>query len=166
MEPQELIALAIDVAEDGLRAGELPIGAVVVMGDDVIATAYTQERALKRRLVHADLLALEAADRRLGWAARSGPLQLAVNLEPCVMCIGAAMSMNVADVVFGLESPGDGGSSIAGSWVGSADAPQFTAPRVVGGVQRAVVQEQFRRYARTAAESGLTRWARTLADLS
>ncbi|MBB6074506.1 hypothetical protein [Streptomyces paradoxus] len=54
MAPHQLLGLAIDVAEEALAAGELPIGAVVVMGDEVVGRAYTQERALNRRLVHAE----------------------------------------------------------------------------------------------------------------
>ena len=54
---------ALAVAEDGLANGELPIGAAVVAEGRVIASAYTQERTQGRLLVHADLLALQAADR-------------------------------------------------------------------------------------------------------
>jgi tRNA(adenine34) deaminase len=53
-----MVAAAIAVAEEGVAAGGLPVGAVVVMGDDVIA----------RQLAHADLLAMSAADQRLGWS--------------------------------------------------------------------------------------------------
>ncbi|PCC26684.1 deaminase, partial [Glutamicibacter sp. BW78] len=54
MEPEEAVRLAIDVAEQGFEAGEMPIGAVVLLGDQVIAGAYTQEQSLGRRVVHAD----------------------------------------------------------------------------------------------------------------
>jgi tRNA(adenine34) deaminase len=47
--PHQLLGLAIDVAEEGLAAGELPIGAFVATGDEVVDRAYTQERALNRR---------------------------------------------------------------------------------------------------------------------
>jgi tRNA(adenine34) deaminase len=104
----ELVALAIGVAGEGLAAGELPIGAVVAMGDDVVGRAFTQERGLGRRLVHADLLAMTQADERLGRSRRPRPLVLAVNLEPCLMCLGAAMALGVREVLFALESPGDG----------------------------------------------------------
>lgn len=64
--------------------GELPIGAVVVIGDDIVGSAHTQEIARRRRLVHADLLAMIAADEALGMRRRPHPVRLAVNLEPCV----------------------------------------------------------------------------------
>jgi tRNA(adenine34) deaminase len=111
-----MVAAAIDVADTGMAAGELSIGAVIVMGDDIVARSHTRERGIGRRLVHADLLAMIAADERLGFAKRPGPLALAVNLEPCVMCLGAAMTLGVAEVFYALESPGDGGAVIAAQW--------------------------------------------------
>ncbi|MEV4347942.1 deaminase [Actinoplanes sp. NPDC049596] len=84
MTPDDLVQAALEVAEDGLGRGELPIGAVVEMGGEIIASAHTQEAALGRRLVHADLLAMTEADERLG--PRPHPLRLAVTLEPCLMC--------------------------------------------------------------------------------
>lgn len=107
MSPDEMVSAAIAVADDGPAAGELPIGAVVVLGDDIIGRAFTQERSRKRKLVHADLLAMTEADELLGWKRRSTPLQLAVNLEPRVMCLGAAMTLGISEIYFGLESPGD-----------------------------------------------------------
>ena len=138
MTPHEMVAAAIEVAEAGMTAGELPIGAVVVMGDEIVAQSHTRDGA-GRRLVHADLLAMIAADERLGYAKRPVPLALAVNLEPCVMCLGAAMTLGVADVFYALESP--------------------------AGIHRAQARDQFRRYCVTAPESGFKAWARTLADL-
>jgi tRNA(adenine34) deaminase len=81
-----MVAAAVAVADTGMAAGELPIGAVIVMGDDIVAQSHTRERGIGRRLVHADLLAMIAADERLGFVKRPAPLALAVNLEPCVMC--------------------------------------------------------------------------------
>lgn len=88
MTPEEGVRVAVAVAEEGLADGEMPIGAVVLCGDEVVGRSYTQESAQRRRLVHADLLALEHADRRLGFGPRRGSLTLAVNLEPCLMAWG------------------------------------------------------------------------------
>jgi tRNA(adenine34) deaminase len=160
--PDELLLAAIQVAEDGLAAGELPIGAVVAMGDEFVGRAFTQENSRGRRLVHADLLAMIEADERLGWRRRPAHLTLAVNLEPCVMCLGAAMTMGVTRVYFGLESPGD--SAIGAEWrPRSSDMPGYAAPTMTGGIRRQQVREQFRRYCDAAADSGMRRWAATLA---
>lgn len=162
MTPEQMVAAAIDVAEEGMAAGELPIGAVVVMGEEIIGRAYAQERSAGRRLCHADILAMEQPDKPLGWSARPHPLQLAINLEPCVMCLGAAMMLGVSDVYYSLESPGDGAHHVARSWQNSDDTPFFRVPAVAGGVLRAVSQDQFRRYCQTAPASGYRRRAETL----
>jgi tRNA(adenine34) deaminase len=162
--PAELVSLAIEVAEEGLAAGELPIGAVVVMGDDVLGRSWTRERAAGRRLVHADLLAMEQADRALGWSKRRAPLQLAVNLEPCLMCVGAAMALLVDEICYGLESSGDGAGGLAASW--QPDAPDMTfshIPPVTGGIHRDQCRDQFARYVRAAPASGFRTWAERLA---
>jgi tRNA(adenine34) deaminase len=162
--PDDLVAAAIDVAEAGMAVGELPIGAVVVMGDEIVAQSHTRERGAGRRLVHADLLAMIAADDRLGYVKRPAQLALAVNLEPCVMCLGAAMTLGVADVFYALESPGDGGAGIAARWRDSPDTPFFRMPTMTAGIRRAQARNQFRRYCATAPDSGFKAWAQTLAD--
>jgi len=165
MTPDALVAEALTTAAAGLAAGEQPIGAVVAMGDDIIGRAYTQEKAKGRMLVHADLLAMIEADERLGWRRRDHSLQLAVNLEPCVMCLGAAMALRVDEVYYALESPGDGGAAIARGWQASDDAPWFAAPAVQGGIRREESRELFRRFCRTAPDGVIRRWAQTLVDL-
>ena len=165
MTPDEMVAAAIEAAEAGLAAGELPIGAIVVMGDEVLGRAYAAEHSLRRHLVHADLLAMVQADTTLAFAKRPQPLCLAVSLEPCVMCLGAAMVLGVADVYYALESPGDGGAGIAASWEDSPDAPFFKAPRVVGGIRRAQSRDLFRRYCEGRPDTMATRWARSLLAL-
>lgn len=148
-----------------MAAGELPIGAVVVMGDDVVGRSFTAEQRLGRRIVHADLLAMIQADERLGRTTRPQPLLLAVNLEPCVMCMGTAMTLGISEVYFGLESPSDGGAQLARDWQNHDDAPFFQAPTVTAGICRAQAKDQFRRFADQAKDSGFSRWARSLAEL-
>ncbi|XVU20696.1 deaminase [Actinoplanes sp. CA-054009] len=165
MTPDDLVEAALAAAEDGLDHGELPIGAVVEMGGEIIATAYTQETALGRRLVHADLLAMTAADERLGWRPRTQPLRLAVTLEPCLMCMGAAMALKVTDVYYALESPADGAAAVAAAWPPHPDLPWYRPPTITAGIRRAEAQAQFRRYSATAPDSGLRRWAEAMATL-
>ncbi len=162
MTPDELVEAAIAVAEEGMARGEAPIGAVVEMGGEIIASAYTQDVAQARRLVHADLLAMIAADEKLGWRPRTHPLRLAVNLEPCLMCLGAAMALKVTDVYYGLESPADGGSTVAATWPAHPDLPWYQAPTMIGGLHRAEVRDQFRRFGEGTTDSAYRRWARTL----
>ncbi|XTZ17382.1 deaminase [Micromonospora echinospora] len=166
MTADDLVALALEVSEGGARAGELPVGAVVVLGEEVVGRAYTQERAQGRRLVHADLLAMEQADRRLGWTVRARPLILAVTLEPCLMCLGAAMALGVSQVYYGLEAPDDGAAGVSVVWQPARSSmPSFPLPAVAGGYRRRECVEQFRRYAATASDASLRRYAESMAAL-
>jgi tRNA(adenine34) deaminase len=160
-----MVLAAVAVAEEGTAAGELPIGAVVALGDDIVAQAFTQERGQGRRLVHADLLAMLQADELLGWRTREQPLYLAVNLEPCLMCLGAAMTLGIDTVYFGIESPADGAASIAADWNPAGhDLPCYRPPAVTGGIRRPECLDQFRRYCATVPDSGYRRWAQSIVD--
>jgi tRNA(adenine34) deaminase len=164
MTPDDMVSAAFEAAEEALAAGELPIGAVVVLDGEVIGRAYTQERSRGRRLVHADLLAMAQADERLGLGQPPYSLQLAVTLEPCLMCLGAAMTLGVTEIYFSLESPADGSAGVAAGWQPSPETPWYRAPMMTGGIRREDSRELLRRYCRTAPEGGFRRWAQTLAD--
>jgi tRNA(adenine34) deaminase len=167
MTPEELVDLAIEVAEEGLQLGELPIGAVVTAGDEIIGQSFTRERSTYgRRLVHADLLAMEQADLALAGRKREAPVRLAVNLEPCLMCLGAATVLVVDEIYFGLEAPGDGAAGLPAVWQPAAPDADFSKiPPLTGGLHRARCLDQFRRYVQSAPESGYKSWAQGLASL-
>jgi len=156
--------VALRVAAEGLDAGELPIGAAVVVDGAVVATAYAQERGQRRLLVHAELLALDAADHVLGSDRPRATLY--TTLEPCLMCLAAAATAMVPRIVFGLASPGDGAAGLAAEWDSnrSADLPHLRLPTVVGGIAADEARELFARFcaARPDATDGLTAWARAL----
>lgn len=162
--PEGAIALALDVAEAGLAAGEMPIGAVVLAGDRVLGRAFTQERTLGRRIVHADLLAMEQTDEVLGFSRPEEPLTLAVNLEPCLMCLGAAITLGVQRVYYALESPNDGGVELLAQWQPPIEEPFFCRPSEIrGGILRGRSQRLFRRYAEGTGPAGMRTWAAALA---
>jgi tRNA(adenine34) deaminase len=158
---------ALTVAAEGLDAGELPIGAIVVLGNDIVARAFTQERKQARLLVHADLLALGAADQELG--ARRREACLFVNLEPCLMCLGAAMTAMVGTVVFGLESPSDGAAEFARRWDADRERDAFheyRMPEIRGGVLRSKTLDLFDEFLRRGSGGGgVVAWAREIAGL-
>jgi tRNA(adenine34) deaminase len=143
----------------------LPIGAVVVVNEDVVGRAHTQEREQNRLLVHAELLALEQADRTLG--RRRAQARLFTTLEPCLGCLGAAMTTMVGAIVFALESPSDGGVSTVRAWESSRDHslfPAYRLPPVTAGVLRADSVAMFRSYVEQHPSDGpMTAWARSLA---
>ena len=157
-----MVGAALAVAAEGLAAGEHPIGAVVVLGDEIVGRAHTSEKTLARRLVHADLLAMTQADERLGWRPRAHPLQLAVTLEPCVMCLGAAMALGVREIYYALESPADGGAVIAAERRRAPEPPWFATPTMTGGIRREESRALYRRWRASAPPGVLRDWADTL----
>lgn len=162
--PEEAIALALHAAEAGLATGEMPIGAVVLSGDRVLGRAFTQEKSLGRRIVHADLLAMEQADQALGFSRPVAPLVLAVNLEPCLMCLGAAITLGVERVYYALESPNDGAVELLAQWDPPTEQPFFRRPSEIrGGFLRSESQQLFRRYAEGDGPDGMRTWAAGLA---
>lgn len=87
--------------------GEIPVGAVVVRNDKVIATARNRREADQKATAHAELLAIEAACNTLGkW--RLSDCELYVTLEPCPMCAGAILNARLGEVVFGAYDPKGG----------------------------------------------------------
>ena len=157
--------LALNEAGEGLARGELPIGAIVVVNDEVVSRAHTQEREQGRLLVHAELLALDQADRTLG--RRRHRARLYSTLEPCLGCVGAAMPMMIGSIVYALESPSDGGLSIVREWEATRDRslfPAYRLPPVTAGVLRLESAALFRSYVELHPGDGLmSQWARSLA---
>lgn len=80
--PERFMRDVLALAKDALARGELPIAALVVLDDQIIASATTCEKAEQRFLVHAELLALEEADRISPFPGRRRDCQLYTNLEP------------------------------------------------------------------------------------
>ncbi len=161
-----LMARALDVAADGMRAGEMPIGAVVAVDGDIVEEAHTQERRQGRLLVHADLLALDAADRVLSGRRKQATLYM--TLEPCLMCLGAAFTKRLGAVVYALESPSDGGCQAFVEWDRSrraASMPGYSLPTIRSGILRVESARMFRGYASNRAPGWKRDWAAELAEL-
>ena len=91
---------ALDAARDAGAAGEVPVGAAVVLDGRIIAVAGNAPRALHDPTAHAEMLAIREAARVLG-ADRLTDCDLWVTLEPCAMCAGAIVASRVDHLVFG-----------------------------------------------------------------
>ena len=95
---------AIELAERAAEHGDVPIGAAVVRGDEVIGAAGNERELRGDPTAHAELLALrEAAERLGGWRIEDASIY--VTLEPCAMCAGAIVLARVARVVYGARDP-------------------------------------------------------------
>ena len=95
---------ALDEARRGAAAGEVPVGAVVVMGDIVVARAHNTPIARCDPTAHAEVLALRTAAEKCGNYRLAGAT-LYATIEPCAMCCGAALHARVARVVYGADDP-------------------------------------------------------------
>jgi tRNA(adenine34) deaminase len=144
---------ALEQAALGLEAGELPIGAVAVAEGEVVAQSYWQSG--DGLLAHPELLALQRANRR--------GLTLVTTLEPCLLCMAAAMVAFADGVVFALESRTDGGTRIGDVWDPAAGSvAPYRFPTVEGGVRRDESLGLMREFLRREPTSRFARWAETL----
>jgi tRNA(adenine34) deaminase len=144
---------ALEEAALGLDAGELPIGSVVVAGGEAVARAHW--RAADGLLAHPELIALQKANRR--------GVTLVTTLEPCLLCMAAAMFQFADRVVYALESPTDGGTRVGEVWDPAAGSvAPYRFPEVEAGVLRDESAQLMREFLDRSPESPFAAWARTL----
>jgi len=120
---------AIVEAEFAAEAGEVPVGAVVVLDGSVIGRGVNRTIRDCDPSAHAEIVALRAAARAKGNYRITGA-ELYVTLEPCAMCIGAMVQARIARLVFGAYDPKAGA---AGSVIDLTDSPAFNHRFEVNG---------------------------------
>ena len=104
MDDREWMRLALAQARRAAELGEVPVGAVVVRGDELLGAGHNRREIERDPLAHAELLALrQAAARVEGW--RLLGCTMYVTLEPCAMCAGALVNSRVERLVFGASDP-------------------------------------------------------------
>jgi tRNA(adenine34) deaminase len=128
---RRFMALAQLAAGEARRAGEVPVGAVLVLGDEVIATGFNHPIRGHDPSAHAEMAALRDAAQKLQNYRLPG-CELYVTLEPCLMCAGAIMHARISRVVYGAADPKTGA---CGSVVDAFANPQLNHhTTVTGGV--------------------------------
>ena len=95
---------ALDEAARAAERGEVPIGAVVVLGDEIVGRAHNQPIQSHDPTAHAEILAMRAAGQHVGNYRLTGAT-LYVTVEPCLMCVGAMVHARIATLVFGAPEP-------------------------------------------------------------
>ena len=133
LRPGELQAMqaALEQAREAALAGEVPVGAVLVHGGTIIASAQNRMMRDRDATAHAEVMVLREAMRLLGEGRLSGGT-LVVTLEPCAMCAGAIVLARVGRLVFGAWDPKAGMCGSVGDLVRH---PRLNhAPEVQGGV--------------------------------
>jgi tRNA(adenine34) deaminase len=98
---------ALDMASQALAAGEVPVGAVVVLDGEIIGRGFNAPISLHDPSAHAEMMALRDAAQHLG-NYRLVDCELFVTLEPCLMCAGAIMHARIARLVYGASDPKTG----------------------------------------------------------
>ena len=128
---EEFMALALQQAQLAWQEGEVPVGAVLVKGGQVIAAGYNRPIGKHDPSAHAEMVALRLAAELLQNYRLPG-CELYVTLEPCLMCSGAMMHARLARVVFGAS---DAKTGTCGSVMNVFDQTQLNHhTQVIGGV--------------------------------
>lgn len=104
MTPEAAMRLALEQAERARDAGEVPVGAVILLDDVVIASGFNQPISSVDPTAHAEIVALRAAARAVGNYRLTGATMY-VTVEPCLMCVGALIHARIKEVVFGAPEP-------------------------------------------------------------
>jgi tRNA(adenine34) deaminase len=101
---EHYMRMALKEAEHAFKEGEVPIGAVLVFGGEVLARAHNMPISLNDPTAHAEILVLrEAALKRKNY--RLPDTSLYVTVEPCLMCVGALVQARVKELIFGAFDP-------------------------------------------------------------
>jgi tRNA(adenine34) deaminase len=139
---ETLMREALREAERGMAEGEAPIGCVIARPDParpgaahVVARGHNRSNSLQRKNAHAEIIAFENAGsdgqgRPAALPPDAADAILVSTLEPCVMCLGAAMEAGVKLVLFGLQAPADNGTQR----VKPPQSPEASNPEIVGGI--------------------------------
>ena len=101
---ERFMRVALEQALEGGSCGEVPVGAVVVIDDEIVGAGFNQPIGGQDPTAHAEIVALREAARRIGNYRLPGAT-LYVTIEPCQMCVGAMIHARVARLVFGAREP-------------------------------------------------------------
>ena len=130
MEPEYFMREALNLAKLAADDGEVPVGAVVVKGDEIVGRGYNRREGKKNALAHAEIAAINDACKNLsGW--RLWQCDLYVTLEPCPMCAGAIVNSRIKKVYFGAK---DEKAGCFGSVIDFNELPFNHKPEIEGGI--------------------------------
>jgi tRNA(Arg) A34 adenosine deaminase TadA len=134
---------ALDLAAEAAAAGEVPVGAVVTLGDEIVAATRNAMRGSSDPTAHAEMEAIRAAAGKLG-SSRLDECTLWVTLEPCAMCAAAVAVARMKALRFAAEDP-KGGGVVHGPRI-FAQPTCHHRPDVLGGIGEAEAAGQLRAF--------------------
>lgn len=134
----DLMQEALKEAQTAGRKGEVPVGAVIVIGEKIISRAHNLVESLKDVSAHAEMLAIRQASQSIGnW--RLSEAVLCVTLEPCPMCIGAIRLARIPTIVFGAHDPRLG--AVGSLFDLGSDSRLGSVPRIIQGIEEKACSE-------------------------
>ena len=134
---------ALDLAREAAAAGEVPVGAVVTTGEEIVAEARNAMRGSSDPTAHAEMVAIRAAAAKLG-TSRLDDCTLWVTLEPCAMCAAALALARMKALRFAADDP-KGGGVVHGARI-FTQATCHHRPDVLGGIGEEESAELLRRF--------------------
>jgi tRNA(adenine34) deaminase len=145
VEYEPLMDAALDEARRARDAGEVPIGAVIAVADEIVGRGFNQPVSSGDPTAHAEIVAIRDATRHIGNYRLVGAT-LCVTIEPCLMCVGALVHARIATLVYGAAEPKSGAVS---STVRGGDLPGHNHRfEVIAGIReeecRSLLQSFFR----------------------
>ena len=136
---------ALDLAAEAAAAGEVPVGAVITRGEEIVAEARNAMRGSFDPTAHAEMVAIRAAAEAIGQPRLDG-CTLWVTLEPCAMCAAAASVARLDSVKYGADDP-KGGGVVHGARI-FAQPTCHHRPDVLGGIGETESAELLKRFFR------------------
>jgi tRNA(adenine34) deaminase len=134
---------ALIEARRAREAGEVPIGAVIAVGGEIVGRGFNQPIGSFDPTAHAEIVAIREAARRVGNYRLTGAT-LCVTVEPCLMCVGAMVHARIGTLVFGAEEPKSGAVV---STVRSTELPAHNHRiEVIAGVRSAECRELLQQF--------------------
>ena len=168
MTTNDKMEFVIELARKAMDTGEFPIAAAVFHGNELLASAYTTENAEGRYLVHADQKALMEADIKKLPIRSRWECELFINLEPCLMCLGMAISSFIGSIYYSVEAISDGAVEFVRKEfeqraINTSNPWRF--PKISVGLMRDQSIQLFREYVERFEGTPGIEWARTVAEM-
>lgn len=145
MKHHDYMQIAINLAKEAAKCGDVPVGALIVKNDEIISQNYNRREADNSATSHAELLVINDACQKLK-RRRLNDCTLYVTLEPCPMCAGAIALAQIQTVVFGCSDSLWGGAGSVFNIPQHPNTPQKT--EVLGGICEAECKAQLQNFFR------------------
>lgn len=159
----EKMRLVNELAMEAMDKGEIPVAAMVFRGDEVLSKAYTTEKADGRFLVHAEQKALSGMDKLKLSIAERKELELVTNLEPCMMCLGTAISSFIGKIVYSLDAGSDGAVRWASeTWDKYHKDSFFQVPPTESGILKNETIDIFKEFIKREKTGPYVEWVKEL----